>query len=159
MGANGPEQAEQKVDVVLTSQPPPPPAPTTNKTCTFCGDEFPTRSALFRHLRKPAEHCPAPREDEGEKVMVLFGYDCLAGGAERGGGEEVSSSADNAAETEGAREEDILGVVEGGDGAMEAVLQAIGWTSGKKRVGLSQASSIGSRSCPLLVQEPGVSAT
>lgn len=156
MGANRPEQAEQKVDV-LPSHPPSPPPATSNKTCTFCGDEFPTRSALFRHLRKPAEHCPAPREDEGEKVMILLGYDCLAQ-RETGGG-EVSSSPTENVETEGAREDEIVAGTAGGDSAMEAVLQAIGWTSGKKRAGLSQASSIGSRSCPLLAQEPGVSAT
>lgn len=109
----------------------PPAKPTT--TCTFCGLEFPTRSALFRHLRLPAENCPAPRQDLGEKIVLIIGYDCCGAGG-----------------------------VSGGDSASQVVLGVMGAgteDTHRRRTGFSQASFIGSRRCPLLAQEAGVSAT
>lgn len=128
-------------------------------TCTFCGDEFPTRSALFRHLRKPADNCSAPRKDAGEKVMVLLGYDCL--GREAGGGAREAGAEAAVTVTAG----DPPRAVTGGDMAALLLLQAMGLLEAgedSSRVlpaGFSQASSIGSRTCSLLAQEAGVSAT
>ena len=104
--------------------------------CTFCGEQFPSRSALFRHLRRPSDNCPAPREDCGEKVMLVIGYDCNPSGVETG--------------------------VSGGDTAASCVMQAMGISAeeaSRPPAGFSQASSVGSRRSPLLAQESGVSAS
>lgn len=126
--------------------------------CTFCGETFASRSALFRHFRGQADGCSAPRLDPGEKVMLLFGYDCCLSNAVPGGAE--AGSDDGASSLH----------VADGDSAGERILAAMGVSgfeerragvkgAGAKPVGFSQASSVGSRRCPLLVQEPGVSAT
>lgn len=144
---------------------PPPAARTPSATtkitcCAFCGEEFASRSALFRHLQRQVEGCTAPRLDPGEKVMLLFGYDCCLSRTK-----EVKHAA--AAAGSGSSSSAI---VTGGDSAGERILEAMGISGfeertvgvngeGAKPVGFSQASSVGSRRCPLLAQEPGVSAT
>lgn len=97
--------------------------------CAYCENDFMTRSSLHRHLRQPVTTCPAPRDDPGEKIMLLFGYNCLKEGS-----------------------------VAGGDRAGELIRKAIGGTH-LKSVGFSQASSITARRCPILAQEQGISAT
>lgn len=120
--------------------------------CTCCGDGFPTRSALFRHLRNPPEHCSATRQDTGEKVLLLFGYDCSPRGKS-----DTASAGILQGPLAAAR------VVAGGDSAAGLVLEALGVGGAEdplaRPAGFSQGSSVGSRSCPLLVQEAGVSAT
>lgn len=135
----------------------PPPVTTTAckpTACTCCGDDFPTRSALFRHLQNPPEHCSAPRQDTGEKVLLLIGYDCSARDASEAATARTLQGPSAATRT----------VVAGGDSAAGLVLQALGVGGAQedpltRPAGFSQGSSVGSRSCPLLVQEPGVSAT
>lgn len=145
MGPHDPDHAPEQED-----------APPKSTACKFCGEEFLTRSALFRHLRKPAEHCPAPREDAGEKVMLLFGYDCTAGETETTAGDEEET--EGAAAAAPARAE-----LKGGERAASLLLLAIGIegeeVSWRRPAGFSQASCVGSRRCPLLAQEYGVSAT
>lgn len=125
--------------------------------CTFCGETFASRSALFRHLRGQADGCSAPRLDPGEKVMLLFGYDCCLPNAIPG--EETRNDDDTysllVADSDSAGER-ILGAM-GVRGFEERTAGVTG--AGAKPVGFSQASSVGSRRCPVLVQEPGVSAT
>lgn len=142
-------------EAAVDTPPPVPPAPTkpTTTTCTFCGDGFPSRSALFRHLQRPVEYCLAPRIDVGEKVALLLGYDCTT----RVAGESEQSVQAAAAAVAAAAS------VTGGDDAASLVLQAIGVGAMRgnspRPAGFSQGSSIGSRTCPLLAQEPGVNAT
>lgn len=120
--------------------------------CTSCGDEFPTRSALFRHLQNPPEHCSATRQDAGEKVLLLLGYDCTP---------RDKSETASAGTLQGPPA--ATRAVAGGDSAAGLVLKALGVGGAEdplaRPAGFSQASSVGSRSCPLLVQEAGVSAT
>ncbi len=132
-------------------------------TCAFCGLNFPTRSSMFRHLERPSDTCPAPRKDRGEKVFLIVGYDCCLMGAR---GEAGGARAPAAAI--------------GGEGAATVVLRAMGIEVEKRGGGggggdgggddgkppgcsrpggFSQASSVGSRTCPLLAQEAEVSAT
>lgn len=133
-------------------------------TCVFCGEHFPTRSSMFRHLERPSETCRAPREDRGEKVFLIVGYDCClmrAGGGE-GGGETLPMPPTTASRPVG------------GQNAATYVLKAMGIDLARggggdrgednspecvRPGGFSQASSVGSRTCPLLAQEAEVSAT
>lgn len=148
----------------------------TASACTFCGDEFPSRSALFRHLRRPSEHCSAPRDDEGEKVLLLVGYDTIAmenGGTSPSSGTPQITQSKPLSPDDG--EEHAATVLEeggsGGDAAVGLIVQAMGIVAAKHREGLdsfsscsrrafgySQASGTGSRRCPLLEQEVEVSA-
>lgn len=126
--------------------------------CAFCEEDFPSRSALFRHLRRQADGCSAPREDSGEKVMIIFGYICWPQLSGEKRDEEPPS-------VQGAN------VATGGDTAGNLILEAMAITgfngqpahsltgSSAKPVGYSQASAIGARQCRLLAQEQGVSAT
>jgi len=138
-------------------------------TCAFCGQKFPTRSSMFRHLERPSDVCSAPRKDMGEKVFLIVGYDCCLMGARTENGADEAAAAPAAA------------AAIGGEGAATAVLRAMGIEVGKKGGGggagggdedaddhppgcsrpggFSQASSVGSRTCPLLAQEAEVSAT
>lgn len=135
-------------------------------TCVFCGKHFPTRSSMFRHLERPSETCKAPREDRGEKVLLIVGYDsCLMRGGEAGESEATQPMSLT-----------TFSRPVGGEGAATFVLKAMRIEVGKgaggddgdedsshgccaRPGGFSQASSVGSRTCPLLAQEAEVSAT
>lgn len=166
-----PETPSDDAEIMIASSP----AASTNKpvtTCTFCGEEFPTRSSMFRHLERPSETCPAPREDSGQKVLLLVGYDSCAM-IEAGLGRAT-----------GPPTQLMRGGVVGGEGAAAFVLKAMGigvkrgaegtavsgvgggdnssarqYCFSRPKGGFSQASSVASRTCPLLAQEPEVSAT
>lgn len=188
-GENANLEGESDPHVVLPSALPTP-APssataaavtTTNTTntktcCAFCGENFVSRSALFRHLQRQADGCPAPRLDPGEKVMLLFGYDCCSTAAVRGKVAAVAEGEEEGAKNTAVARSTISGpsasaaIVTGGDSAGQRILEAMGINGfeerttgvngeGAKPVGFSQASSVGARRCPLLAQEPGVSAT
>lgn len=131
-------------------------------TCVFCGEHFPTRSSMFRHLERPSETCSAPREDRGEKVFLIVGYDCcLMRGEEEGGG-MLPLPPMTSLQPVGGRNAAtfVLKAMRielergggGGDGDDEA-------HEFVRPGGFSQASSVGSRTCPLLAQETEVSAT
>eukprot|EP00811_Abedinium_folium_P007226 NODE_16666_length_984_cov_1.871645.p1 GENE.NODE_16666_length_984_cov_1.871645~~NODE_16666_length_984_cov_1.871645.p1 ORF type:complete len:326 (-),score=113.55 NODE_16666_length_984_cov_1.871645:5-871(-) len=51
------------------------------RTCTQCGEEFPSRSAMFKHLKEKGMHAPAPSEAVLRPVRVVgvLGYGHLAG--------------------------------------------------------------------------------
>ncbi|CAM9338671.1 unnamed protein product [Choristocarpus tenellus] len=113
---------------------------TVPSSCTVCLEEFPSRGALFRHLRDTTKTCSAfaaENDNEGEKCLISFGYKC---------------------NTE-------LGVSSGNDAGsllFKAVTrvstQDTPWTGNHTRVGFSQASSNHARRCPWLNQEAGVHA-
>lgn len=144
-------RAKSREDITTDDLPP----ITSPTRCAYCCEDFPSRSALFRHLRLEDDKCPAPRDDTGEKIMIVFGYrSSLLAPAD----EEIDLTANSAP-------------VLGGDGAGDMILRAmkiigedgtVGGTKlgdGAKPAGYSQASAISSRRCPCLAQEPGVSAT
>ncbi|CAM9550613.1 unnamed protein product, partial [Hapterophycus canaliculatus] len=136
-------------------------------TCTFCGEEFPTRSSMFRHLERASDTCPAPRQDSGQKVLLLVGYDSCSM-IEAGLGRATAPPTQL-----------LRGGVIGGEGAAAFVLKAMGvgvergtegtavsggdnssrYCFSRPKGGFSQASSVASRTCPLLAQEAEVSAT
>ena len=138
-------------------------------TCVFCGELFPTRSSMFRHLERPSETCKAPRQDRGEKVFLIVGYDCclMRGG---GGGGEGGEGTESLPIPPTSASRPV-----GGQNAATFVLKAMGievesragGDGGENNSqhccvrpgGFSQASSVGSRTCPLLAQEAEVSAT
>lgn len=110
--------------------------------------------------------------------MLLFGYRCCSiatvGGtaaeAKRGRGEDGGGNAVVVLSGINDASASAASVVAGGDSAGERILEAMGISgfeertagvngAGAKPVGFSQASSVGSRRCPLLAQELGVSAT
>eukprot|EP00752_Nemacystus_decipiens_P006461 g5819.t1 len=134
---------------------------------------------MFRHLERPSETCRAPREDRGEKVFLIVGYDCClmrgggGGGGEGGEGDgsgEEGGGSPPIPTTTGSRPV-------GGQSAATSVLKAMGIDLDRRGDGdrggdnsnsndycvrpggFSQASSVGSRTCPLLAQEAEVSAT
>lgn len=129
---------------------------------------------MFRHLERPCATCPAPREDYGEKVLLIVGYDSrlMAGNGDEGAVMPPTSHMPTP----------LLGrsgtAAVGGASAANFVLKAMGIEVEKRRDGsgegggssqqqsycsrpggFSQASSVGSRTCPLLAQEEEVSAT
>lgn len=137
-------------------------------TCVFCGERFPTRSSMFRHLERPSETCKAPRQDRGEKVFLVVGYDCclMRGGGEGGGGDggetlpvtPTTSTRPVGGQNAATSVQKAMGIdVEsagGGDGGEDSSQDCC-----VRPGGFSQASSVGSRTCPLLAQEAEVSAT
>lgn len=160
MPPHGPKLAE--VDGKTIEVPP--------TTCVFCGENFPTRSSMFRHLERPSETCRAPREDRGEKVFLIVGYDCClmrAGAGAGAGGQEGGETLPMPPTT--ASRPPV-----GGQNTATYVLKAMGIDLARggdgdggeddshgcvRPGGFSQASSVGSRTCPLLAQEAEVSAT
>ncbi|CAB1104590.1 unnamed protein product [Ectocarpus sp. CCAP 1310/34] len=144
-------------------------------TCSFCSEQFPTRSAMFRHLERPCATCPAPREDYGEKVLLVVGYDSRLMAGKGDEGAVTPTTSDMPARPVGTSSGTA---VVGGASAANFVLKAMGIEVEKRRDasgeggsssqqqsycsrpgGFSQASSVGSRTCPLLAQEEEVSAT
>ncbi|CAM9753336.1 unnamed protein product, partial [Ectocarpus sp. 4 AP-2014] len=146
-------------------------------TCSFCSERFPTRSAMFRHLERPCATCPAPREDYGEKVLLVVGYDSRLMASKGDEGAVTPTTSGMCMPTPPLGTSSGTAAV-GGASAANFVLKAMGIEVEKRRNasaegggnsqqqsycsrpgGFSQASSVGSRTCPLLAQEEEVSAT
>ncbi|CAM9742572.1 unnamed protein product [Ectocarpus fasciculatus] len=158
--------------------PPPKRAPPVT-TCSFCSERFPTRSAMFRHLERPCATCPAPRQDYGEKVLLVVGYDSRLMAGKGDEGAVVTPPTTSAMPTPPPLGMSGTAAAVGGASAANFVLKAMGIEVEKRRDGsgeagsgspqqqaycsrpggFSQASSVGSRTCPLLAQEQEVSAT
>ncbi|CAM9377152.1 unnamed protein product [Scytosiphon promiscuus] len=122
---------------------------------------------MFRHLERASETCPAPRQDSGQKVLLLVGYDSCSM-MKAGLGRATAPPTQL-----------LRGGVVGGEGAAAYVLKAMGvgvergaegtavsggddssrYCFSRPKGGFSQASSVASRTCPLLAQEAEVSAT
>lgn len=123
---------------------------------------------MFRHLERTSQTCPAPRQDSGQKVLLLVGYDSCSM-MEAGLGPATAPPTQL-----------LRGGVVGGEGAAAFVLKAMGigvergaegttvseggdnsfrYCFSRPKGGFSQASSVASRTCPLLAQEAEVSAT
>lgn len=132
---------------------------------------------MFRHLERPCATCPAPREDYGEKVLLVVGYDSRLMAGKGDEGAVTPTTSDMWMPTPPVGTSSGTAAV-GGASAANFVLKAMGIEVEKRRDangegggssqqqsycsrpgGFSQASSVGSRTCPLLAQEEEVSAT
>lgn len=123
---------------------------------------------MFRHLERPSESCPAPREDNGEKILLVVGYDCCLMKAAATATHRVGEAATPTPPLAAPLLTTSDGEAVGGQIAATFVVKAMGIKversggvdgDNSRPGGFSQASSVGSRTCPLLAQEAEVSAT
>lgn len=123
---------------------------------------------MFRHLERPSESCPAPRDDNGEKIILIVGYDCCLMRAGAAATQLQPGQQQAATPTPAPPMTTSGGGAIGGETAATFVVKAMGIEVEKagggdgdnsRPGGFSQASSVGSRTCPLLAQEAEVSAT